>query len=78
MFVCRSCAIGRDEPLMRGEPHQGQPQRVGLTLDLLEGGVRLVRHLDVQDLHAVEPHRRGLVDALRDVTRRPSRNCQNE
>ena len=40
---------------------------MGLALDLLERGVRLVLHLDVEDLDAVEAHRRGLVDAVRDA-----------
>ena len=51
---------------MRRKPHQGQPERVRLALDLLKRGVRLVLHLNVKDLDAVEPHGRGLVDALRD------------
>ena len=60
-------AVGRDEPLVRREPHQRQPERVRLAFDLLKRGVRLVLHLDVQDLDAVEAHRRGLVDAVGDV-----------
>jgi hypothetical protein len=50
---------------------------VGPALDLLEGGVGLVAHLDVEDLDAVEAHRGGLVEAVLDAERSP-RNCQNE
>ena len=59
--------VGGDEALVGREAHQGQAERVGLALDLLEGGVGLVLHLDVEDLDAVEPHRGGLVDAGRDA-----------
>ena len=55
--------VGADEPLVGREAHQRQAERMGPALDLLEGGVGLVLHLDVEDLDAVEAHGGGLVDA---------------
>src|SRR3954451_6783481 len=58
--------VGAYEALVGREAHEAQAQRVGPALDALEGGVRLVPHLDVEDLDAVEAHGGGLVDAVLD------------
>ena len=58
--------IGCHETLMGRKAHQGQPKRMSLAFELLKGGVRLVLHLNVEDLHAIEAQGGGLIDALRD------------
>src|SRR5262245_30891905 len=50
------------EALMRREAHQGQAERMGPPLDSADRGARLVLHLEVEDLDAVEAHRGRLVD----------------
>jgi hypothetical protein len=57
--------VGRDEPLMRREPHQGQAQRMSLRFELVDGRGRLVLHLNMKDLDPIKPHRRRFLDASR-------------
>lgn len=59
--------VGINKPLVGREAHQRQSLGVSPAFQVLEGLVRFVSHLNVEEFHPVKAHRGGLVDAGSDV-----------